>query len=182
MPRNIAFLRAINAGNGRTVKMVTLRQLFESLGLAQVETFIASGNVIFETRGRNQRKLEERIENRVSQALGYPVLAFLRTEAELAEIARYEPFPLISDASADVNVIFLAAPLDATLEERVIALRTEADEFQVHGREIYWLRLRGPDGTILPAPPLEKTLGQPFTIRSARTVKRLAAKYASAAS
>jgi len=46
MTRYIAFLRAINVG-GHTVKMDTLRALFESLGFLNVETFIASGNVLF---------------------------------------------------------------------------------------------------------------------------------------
>ena len=52
MTRLIAFLRAINVG-GHTVKMDHLRQLFESLGFSGVETFIASGNVVFETNARN---------------------------------------------------------------------------------------------------------------------------------
>ena len=46
MPRLIAFLRAINVG-GHTVTMMKLRKEFEALGLQDVETFIASGNVIF---------------------------------------------------------------------------------------------------------------------------------------
>ena len=49
MPRYITFLRAINVG-GHTVKMDRLREIFESLGFANVETFIASGNVVFERR------------------------------------------------------------------------------------------------------------------------------------
>ena len=49
MPRFIAFLRAINVG-GHNVTMKELRGLFEALGLKSVETFIASGNVIFESR------------------------------------------------------------------------------------------------------------------------------------
>jgi uncharacterized protein (DUF1697 family) len=44
-----AFLRAITVGGGRTLKMHTLRQLFETLGFSNVATFIASGNVIFGT-------------------------------------------------------------------------------------------------------------------------------------
>jgi len=46
MTRYIAFLRAINVG-GHTVKMEHLRGIFESMGFSNVETFIASGNVIF---------------------------------------------------------------------------------------------------------------------------------------
>ena len=46
MTRYIAFLRAINV-SGRRVKMDHVRKLFEALGFSNVETFIASGNVIF---------------------------------------------------------------------------------------------------------------------------------------
>jgi len=48
MPRYVALLRGINLG-GHTVKMDRLKKLFEELGLKNVETFIASGNVIFES-------------------------------------------------------------------------------------------------------------------------------------
>ena len=48
MPRYIAFLRALNVG-GHTVKMDHLRSLFEALGFGGVESFIASGNIIFDT-------------------------------------------------------------------------------------------------------------------------------------
>jgi uncharacterized protein (DUF1697 family) len=53
MSQYIAFLRAINVG-GHTVKMDPLRQLFEALGFSQVETFIASGNVIFNSTSKNR--------------------------------------------------------------------------------------------------------------------------------
>ena len=92
MPRYIAFLRAINVG-GHTVKMDVLRQHFEALGFSQVETFIASGNVVFETTAKNTRTLEKKIEQQLRAALGYEVATFIRTTAELAAIAQYQPFP-----------------------------------------------------------------------------------------
>jgi uncharacterized protein (DUF1697 family) len=46
MPKYVAFLRAINVG-GHTVKMDHLRRLFEALGFTNVETFIASSDVVF---------------------------------------------------------------------------------------------------------------------------------------
>ena len=107
MPRYIAFLRAINVG-GHTVKMDVLRQQFEALGFANVETFIASGNVIFETTAKNTRTLEKKIEQQLRAALGYEVATFIRTEAELAAIAQYQPFTtaLLKTAQA-LNVAFL---------------------------------------------------------------------------
>src|SRR5262249_4837424 len=90
-PRLIAFLRAINVG-GNTVKMEQLRSLFEALGLSNVETFIASGNVIFEAPTTNPRSLERQIERHLQQSLGYEVATFIRSATELEAIAQYKPF------------------------------------------------------------------------------------------
>ena len=78
--RHIAFLRAINVG-GHTVKMDHLRQLFESLGLLNVETFIASGNVIFDSPDENVQALEKQIESHLHESLccGDVYQIFIRT-------------------------------------------------------------------------------------------------------
>lgn len=176
MARFIAFLRAINVGGPRTIKMQVLREIFESLAFSQVETFIASGNVLFETTTRNTKALEKKIEKRLGDALGYPVATFLRTDAELAEIAAYKPFPKSGTDAAELNIIFLADPLDKKLERKVTALKTSTDEFRVRGREIYWLRRRKPGGYDFSSVPLGKTLGLPFTIRGYKTIQKLAMK------
>ena len=87
MPRCVAFLRAINVG-GRTVKMDYLRSLFEDLGFADVETFIASGNVVFESKSKGVEALAKKIESRLGGALGYEVATFLRTDAQIARASR----------------------------------------------------------------------------------------------
>lgn len=180
MPRFIAFLRAINVG-GHTVKMDHLRQLFESLGFSGVETFIASGNVVFETTSKNAKALERQIEHKLREALGYEVATFLRTGAELAAIANYEPFrPSELAAAAALNIAFLAEKLDDKSKQKLMALRTEIDDFHAHDREIYWLcRKKQSESTISNA-VLEKTLGRPSTLRGANTVHKMAAKYSAA--
>jgi uncharacterized protein (DUF1697 family) len=176
----IAFLRAINVGRGRTVKMQSLRQAFDSLGFSSVVTFIASGNVIFTTTNRNTKTLERRIEKRLREVLGYEVSTFIRREAELAKIATYQPFRQSKlDPTVSINIIFLADRLDQRSKQRLRELRTNTDTFQVHGREIYWLRRRKKRGSPFSTVPFEKTLSRPFTIRGANTIKRIAAKYCS---
>jgi uncharacterized protein (DUF1697 family) len=176
--RYIALLRAINVGGGRTITMASLRRLFESLGFSNVATFIASGNVMFETQTRNAKALERRIEQRLREALGYDVAVFIRTPEELAEIANYRPFPQSKiDSATQLNFVFLADTLDENSAKKVRALRTDTDAFRVHGREIYWLRWRKQDGPAFSTVPLEKILGRTFTIRASKTVKRMAAKY-----
>src|SRR5918998_1278600 len=129
MPRYIAFLRAVNVGGHNTVKMDFLRQLFESHGFSNVETFIASGNVVFEAKSKNARALGREIENRLREALGYEVATFIRTDAELAAVARYKPFSQSDlDGAVALNIAFLADGLDGKSSETLMALRTDIDD------------------------------------------------------
>ena len=177
MSRFIAFLRAINVG-GHTVKMAHLRQLFESLGFSSVETFIASGNVVFETTSKNTQALERKIEKKLGEALGYKVATFVRTDAELADIANYQPFrPSDLEAAVALNIAFLADRLDDKSKERLMALRTGIDDLHVQGREIYWLCRKKQSESTFSNAVLEKTLGRPSTLRGANTVQKMAAKY-----
>ena len=177
MTRFIAFLRAINVG-GHTVKMDVLRQIFESLTLEQVETFIASGNVIFETKLRDTRKLEKQIEEKLKDTLGFEVATFVRTDVELAEIANYKPFQQTAmDNAAALNAAFLRENLDESLTKKLMGLRTDIDDFHVHGREIYWLCLKKQSDSTFSNAVLEKTLGRQSTLRGVNTIKKIAEKY-----
>jgi len=177
MTKYITFLRAINVG-GHTVKMDFLRQMFESLGFADVETFIASGNVIFESKAGNAKTLEKKIETCLHEALGYEVATFIRTDAELAEIAAYKPFPQSQlDALAALNIGFLADPLDAAAKQKLVSLKTDIDDFHVHGRELYWLCKKKQSDSKISNVAIEKALGVKSTLRGVNTVKKLAEKY-----
>jgi uncharacterized protein (DUF1697 family) len=179
MPLYIAFLRAINVG-GHNVKMDHLRRLFESLGFSRVETFIASGNVAFETTSKNAQALERRIEDRLCEALGYEVATFIRTDAELADIANYRPFQKADlDAAVALNIAFCSERLDDQSKRKLMALRTDIDDFHVHEREIYWLCRKRQSGSNISNAVLEKTLGIKSTLRGVNTVKKMAAKYSS---
>ena len=177
MSRYVAFLRAVNVG-GHVVKMDVLRQLFESLGLERVETFIASGNVVFECPETDTSTLERRIMVRLEESLGNTVAAFVRTDAELAEVAASRPFSADRlDTAVARNVAFTHAPIDEETERKLLALATEIDDFSVHGREVYWLcRKRQSESTFSNA-VLEKVLGRPSTLRGWNTVTKMTAKW-----
>lgn len=177
MLRLIAFLRAINVG-GHNVTMAELRGLFESLTLKQVETFIASGNVIFASRSKDIRALQQKIEKQLLQSLGYEVKAFLRTVPEVAAIAGYKPFnkSQLSSAAA-LNVAFLADPISAEAEKSVMALTTAIDDFHVRGREVFWLCKTKQSDSKFSNTRFEKILNARATWRNVNTVRRLAVKY-----
>lgn len=179
MPKYVAFLRAINVG-GHTVKMDELRRLFGSLGLANVETFIASGNVIFDApRAGAAKTLERRIEGALEQALGYKVATFLRTTGELAAVARHEPFAA-DELEAEGNVLYVAFLADEPGEEaarKLLAHASALDDFHVKGREVYWLSRKKLGESKFSGALLERALGAQATVRNTTTVRKLAAKY-----
>ncbi len=178
MPRYIALLRAINVG-GHTVTMDRLRTLFEELGCSRVETFIASGNVIFESSARSARALETKIARHLEQSLGYEVGTFIRSCAELAEVARHPAFPAAELEAEGVSlyVAFLPSPPTPAAARKLMAFRTPGDDFHVHGHEVYWLRRGKMSESPFSGALLEKTIGLPATLRNVTTVRRLAAKY-----
>lgn len=177
MPRTIAFLRAINVG-GHTVKMDVLCRLFEELGFAGVETFIASGNVIFDTAETDAAGLERRIEAHLRDALGYDVVTFLRSDAEVAAVAAYQPFSPAEMATAQAfNVGFLAETPDDQSVAKIHTFATDIDAFHVHGREIYWACRKKQSESTFSNAVLERALRRPSTWRNLNTVQRLAAKY-----
>ncbi len=178
MSRYIAFLRAVNVG-GHTVKMETLRQLFESFGFSGVETFIASGNVIFQTAEQDAYVLESKIASGLKTAFGYDIAVFIRTGEELAEIAAYQAFsPAELDEATAYNIAFLASPLDDLAKQKLVALTTPIDHFAAHAREVYWLCRKKQSESTFSNVLLEKTLGIKSTLRGVNTVTKLAATVA----
>lgn len=179
MPKYIAFLRAINVG-GHTVKMDHLRMLFEQLGVTNVATFIASGNVIFDAPATNVALLEQQIEHHLQQALGYAVATFIRSAAELATVATYQPFATgeLEAAGTAFYLAFLKASPRVEACQTLLTFNTAVDDFHVHEREVYWLCRKKISESMFSGALLEKTLGMPATMRNATTVNKLAAKYA----
>ena len=176
----VAFLRAINVG-GHVVKMDRLKKLFQQAGFSGVETFIASGNVIFDVSpSAKAAALERTIETMLKDALGYEVATFIRTAAELTAAAEHEPFVQKAlKASLSFNVAFVKQPLDASAVKSINALATALEDLHVRGREIYWLsRVMQSDSKISNA-VFEKTLRQPSTVRGISTVRKMAEKYGS---
>ena len=176
-PRLIAFLRAINVG-GQTVTMAQLRQEFEALGLKGVETFIASGNVIFTPRSTDLAALERKIETRLHASLGYDVATFIRTDAEVAAVATHQAFKasLVKGAGA-FCVGFLNAPLDAAATRVLMAFKNDIDDFHTNLREVYWLCKVGQSDSKFSNARFEKALKIRCTFRGINTIRRLTDKY-----
>ena len=178
MPKYVAFLRAINVG-GHTVKMDYLRSLFEAIGFSNVETFIASGNVIFDSKSRDVTALERKIEKYLRGELGYDVATFVRATSELAEVAGYKPFS-DTELTAQGNTLyvgFMADAPDRQAKQKLLSFSTKINDFHIHGREVYWLCRKKFGESEFSGTLLEKCLGTRVTLRNSTTIRKIASKY-----
>lgn len=179
MSRYVAFLRGMNLGK-RRIKNEELRAHFEAMGLEDVATFRASGNVIFATPKREaETKLAARVETELDERLGYDVPVFLRSERELAAIAAQQPFPAarVKKSKGKLQVSLLKKKPSAATQRKVLALATDEDLLAIEGRELYWLPSGGLLESNLDLKAIETLLG-PDTRRTMGTIEQIAAKLA----
>lgn len=170
----IAFLRAINVGGNRVVKMDALRGMFESLGFTNAATYIQSGNVIFESSEADASALEKRIESQLAQSLGFEMETFLRTMREVAAIIENCPFE--EKEGETVFIPLMHVPPEPKTRQALLAISTETDSFAVQGREVHWLR-RDRDKSPFSNNQIEKTLGVSVTTRNITTLRKIVIKY-----
>jgi uncharacterized protein (DUF1697 family) len=177
MNRVIAFLRAINVG-GRFVKMEVLRQQFELLDLSHVQTYIQSGNVIFETDNTDYATLEQTIEEQLHAALGFQVLTLIRTAPEIVQIAQVQPFAESEYGAGSVLYIsFLKEEPGQDLQQQLHDLSGPIDEFHCHERQVYWLMRKHLGKSTFTNNKLEKVLKVAATRRNSSTVNKIVAKF-----
>jgi uncharacterized protein (DUF1697 family) len=177
MQRYIAFLRGINLGK-RRLPMSRLRVLFEELGFDEVETFIASGNVVFSSKVRDTSHLESRIARHLEASLGYGVDTFVRTAEEVGEIGRAKVFRQDGQEGITIHVGFLQQRLAPEVARKFAAVRTDEDEFHVIGREYYWLcRVRTSESKVWTLPELKALRLPTSTMRNMSSIRRLIAQH-----
>ena len=172
MKKHIAFLRAINVGGTKIIKMDHLKKMFESFGLQNVQTYIQTGNVIFEAQA--SPKLEAKLEKQLEAALGYRVEVFIRSMDELAKIVSQDHFePQETDT---LHVVFLREKPAKALVDTLKKYNSAADEFTVLGREVYNLR-HDRDKSVFSNNFIERIFGTTTTTRNITTLKKIFEKY-----
>ena len=177
-PRYVAFLRGINLGK-RRLAMSRLKQLFEALGFRHVDTFIASGNVLFSVKATDTGALESQIARHLHAALGYEVDTFVRTTDEVVRFGNAKIFPEDGQAGITVHVGLLQNALPKEIARRLAAVRTVTDEFRVVGREYYWLYrgLRTSDSKVWTMPEVKALRLPTATMRNLTSIRKLIAKH-----
>lgn len=176
-PRSVAFLRAINVG-GRRVTSDELVAAVEPLGLGRVDTFLASGNLLFEPAdGVTGIEIGAALE----AALGYPVPTTVRTGAEIQALVATTPFTPeeLAATSGKTQAILLfpehhPAP-DTTTHQAVAELTPPDDRLVFEPGVIHWLPTDGISTSNLDLTAIGRLVGT-ITVRTTNTITRLAAR------
>lgn len=168
----IALLRGINVGGRNKLPMRELTQLLESLGLANVKTYIQSGNVVFQSERNDLAALADEIGAAVDQSHGFKPRILLLELADLEAAVAQNPYLQATEAPKTLHLYFLeAAPTQPDLA-KLNELKTEREQFELIDTVFY---LHAPDGIGRSklAEKVEKALGVAATARNWRTVSKV---------
>jgi uncharacterized protein (DUF1697 family) len=169
----IALLRGINVGGNNMIKMSELKCMFELMGFGKVQTYINSGNVLF-TSEEGAELVRQHVELEVNKAFGIAATVVLRTAEELEQII--ENCPYKSDSLLEGESVQVTLLTDAPSQAKIDLLpegKSDIDEFQINGLEIYFLFRQSMLDSKL-AKNMNK-LGSTATSRNLKTMNKLAA-------
>jgi uncharacterized protein (DUF1697 family) len=177
MPTYVVLLRAVNVGGTGKLPMADLRKLLEGLGFKNVETYIQSGNVVFDAAG-SAAKVRAAVTAGLETLMGAPVEVMVRTHEELSRIIAGNPFA--DEAAADgarVHVGFLAgaAPpgAEAGLHRIVTQYPARRDRYHLAGDTLYLHLPEGAAETKFSGKSMDRALGVAATGRNWNTVLKL---------
>jgi uncharacterized protein (DUF1697 family) len=173
--RYAAFLRGINVGGHRKIKMTDLARMFSDMGLADVRTVIASGNVVFSSDEANETELTKKIERALEQELGYPIDVMLRRVAWLQELIERDPFASVTGDEGHRYVSFMQSAPKETPDLPYDAPDEYYAVLALHDRDVFWLSRKMPNGRHGDTGKfISKHVGKVATVRNWNTVVKIA--------
>jgi uncharacterized protein (DUF1697 family) len=172
MARFIALLRAVNVG-GRKVPMADLRALCGELGWEKVETYIQSGNIVFDAKGKAE-VLERQLEAAIEERFHLDVPVIVRSAEQWREIVAGNPFPEASEKIPNWVLLGLAKQVLPSGAASAIAAKAKAGEKVEAAGDTLWFHYPEGVGTSKLTPALiDRAAGSPVTARNWRTVQQL---------
>lgn len=132
MTRYIALLRAVNVGGTGLLPMAELRALCGDAGFTRVETYLASGNVVFESKAV-ATKVKAELEARLAARAGKQVDVMVRTAKEMAAVLKANPFAKAEPKYTTAIFLDRRTPRDALVH----AVGRQDEEMRLGDREIF---------------------------------------------
>jgi uncharacterized protein (DUF1697 family) len=168
----IAFFRGINVGGKNILPMKELSSVLESIGLKNVKTYIQSGNVVFQSKTSDKRKLSLAIRNAISKSRGFAPEVLILSMRELRDAIASNPFPDVEAEPKTLHLFFLASSPANPDMERLETVRADGEEFGLTDQVFYLFAPDGIGGSKL-AVNVERAMGVPLTARNWRSVTKI---------
>lgn len=172
--RYIALLRGINVGGNTMIRMSELKHTFAALGFANVVSYINSGNIAFDTRKTEEKKLVAKIEKAIEQDFGKKVSVMVREQEHIERVLANNPYDGEFESHKEMHVLFLASELPPEAKQSLADAVPSGERFSIIGREIYCHLPMGVADSYLGRGQLEKLVKVAVTARNWRTVQKLA--------
>ena len=170
---HIALLRGINVGGRHKLPMKELASMFAAAGCDDVQAYIQSGNVVFQTKQALADRIPDLIKQAIADRFGFKVPLVTRTAAELRGIARDNPFLQDGADTGKLHVVFLAEQPSAARLTGLDPDPSPPDEISVCGREVFLHYPNGIARTKFTNDYFDTRLGTTSTVRNWRTVLKL---------
>src|SRR5437016_4608504 len=170
----IAFLRGINVGGNAIIKMTDLAKIFSSLKFKNVRTFIASGNVLFETTETDAKALELKIEKALKKAFGLEIAVMARTIKEIQVVVKNHSFGTkTADENWKLYVVFLKDEPALAGKRSLVGISSELEIYSIRDREVYSALHKSHPKPTFSGNFVEKHLKTSATARNWNTVNKI---------
>jgi uncharacterized protein (DUF1697 family) len=168
--RRIVLLRAVNVG-GATLPMADLRAMAADLGATDVQTYIASGNLVCAPPAGGAAAFDRALEAAIEERFGFFREAISRSVAQVQAALDAHPFEVLEPKFSYISFL-LAKPVAAAVA-RARAYETGEDRWEVIGQEMHIRYAAGAGRPQMKDAQIGKALGVPGTARNLRTVAAL---------
>lgn len=170
----VALLRGINVSGKNMIKMAELTALFESLGYKNVQTYVQSGNVVFESKDDDTVVISDKIEKALKSKYGYDVSVLSFIAKELKDIIKNNPLSKQDGISEEyLHVTLLKDTPDKDKLAKFTIIKDDNEIYIINGRTIYLYCPNGYGRTKLTNNIFEKKLGVSATTRNWKTISKL---------
>jgi len=168
----VALFSGINVGGNRIVKMAELKAVFESLGFAEVATYVQSGNVVFRAKKGDGAALTKEIEAAFEKKWGFNSRIMVRDAGWFERLVKDNPYPEVGGEPTKLHAYALEREPTEEEAKRLADKCTGPERFEIKGDVLY---LHAPDGLgkSVFANLIPRTLKVPGTARNWRSVLAL---------
>lgn len=169
----VALLRGVNVGGNNMISMRALKESFETMGFANVSTYINSGNIIFQSKESDPRKLERKIEQMLSSDYQLESKVVVRSQSEMEQLVQTLPRKWGDDSSFRYNVVFLRHSIDSEKFLDELPVNSDIEEVVYRPGTLLW-SLRASEATRSKFAKLpSRKIYKEMTIRNLNTTRKL---------